>query len=192
MIKHLRDRGLLAACWGDITGSTVAAEVRIDAVKANEATAEVLDGAPVTIPSLTPPLPDPSMYDLSPLASMLKPLPFRIVEPPVPQEPPDGSVLRFEKGGGRYCYVAVRRGGHWETTATGNWGSINETMAWKDLAIRVRKFEVTTAWSPVQVGDPRVREHRAVVRFTVNHLYLAAINVCEDLDYRGDWYTNYF
>jgi hypothetical protein len=38
MMRHLRDRGLLTTCCGDITGSTVAAEVRIDAVKANEAT----------------------------------------------------------------------------------------------------------------------------------------------------------
>ena len=31
MIKHLQARDLLTACWGDITGSSVAAEVRIDA-----------------------------------------------------------------------------------------------------------------------------------------------------------------
>jgi hypothetical protein len=28
LIRDLRDRGLLTACWGDITGSAVAAEVR--------------------------------------------------------------------------------------------------------------------------------------------------------------------
>jgi hypothetical protein len=37
MIRHLSDRGLLMAWWGDITGSSVAAEVRIDGVKAHEA-----------------------------------------------------------------------------------------------------------------------------------------------------------
>jgi hypothetical protein len=189
MISHLRGRGLLAACWGDITGSAVAAEVRIDAIKANEATADVLDGPPITIPPLIPPLPDAALYDLSPFAPMLKPLPFRSVNPPMAEEPPDGSVVRFEKGGGRYCYVAVRRGDHWETTATGNSGSINETMSWQDLAIRVRKFEVAIGWSAVQAADPRVSEHRAVVRFTVNGLYLAAVNVCEDRGHEGDWYT---
>jgi hypothetical protein len=45
MIRHLQDRGLLTACWGDITGSALAAEVRIDGVKANEATDDVLNGA---------------------------------------------------------------------------------------------------------------------------------------------------
>lgn len=189
MIKHLHARGLITACWGDITGSAVAAEVRIDAVKANEATSDVLDGTPVTIPRLVPPLPDASLYDLSPFASMLKPLPFHTTKPAVPHEPPDGSVLRFEKGRGRYCYVAVRRGSHWETTATGNWGSINESMQWRDLAIRVRRFEIATGWSAVPHGDPRVREHRAVVRFTINGLYLAAVNVCENLAHEGDWYT---
>ena len=48
------DRGLETACWGDITGSAIAAEVRIDGVKATEATAELLDGPPITIPELAP------------------------------------------------------------------------------------------------------------------------------------------
>jgi hypothetical protein len=157
--------------------------------KANEASPDVLDGPPVVIPPLIPALPDPAMYDLSEMAKMLAPLPFRTTEPPIPDEPPDGTVVRFEKGGGRYCYVAVRRGNHWETTATGNWGSINESMAWQDLAIRVRRFEVATGWPPVRPGDPRVHEHRAVVRFTINSLYLAAVNVGEDPGQEGDWYT---
>jgi hypothetical protein len=189
MVKHLETRGLITACWADITGSAVAAEVRIDAVKANEATSDVLDGPPVTIPPLIPPLPEASLYDLSAMAPMLKPLPFRTTQPPIPNEPPDGSVVRFEKGGGHYCYVAVRRGGRWETTATGNWGSINETMNWRDLAVRVRRFEIATTWSPLQRNDLRVREHRAVVRFTVNGLYLAAVNISEDRRHAGDWYN---
>lgn len=159
MIKHLHGRGLLTACWGDITGSSVAAEVRIDGMKANEVTADVLDGSPVTIPPLIAPLPDASMYDVSPLAPVLKPLPFLAFSPPIPDEPPDGSVVRFVKGGGRYCYVAVRRGARWETTATGNWGSINESMPWQDLAVRVRKFEIATGWSAVHYGDSRVHSH---------------------------------
>ena len=120
---------------------------------------------------------------------MLKPLTFHTTEPAIPHEPPEGSVLRFEKGGGHYCYVAVRRGARWETTAAGNWGSINESMAWQDLAIRVRRFEIATEWSAVTYGDSRVREHRAVVRFNVNGLYLAAVNVCDDPAHEGDWYT---
>jgi len=74
MIQHLDSRGLVAACWGDITGSAVAAEVRIDAIKANEASAEVLDGPPVTIPALLPALGDPLDYDLTALRPYLAPL----------------------------------------------------------------------------------------------------------------------
>jgi hypothetical protein len=54
LIRHLRDRGLLTACRGDITGSAVAAEVRVDGIKANEATPQVLEGPPITIPALLP------------------------------------------------------------------------------------------------------------------------------------------
>ncbi|MGW4095213.1 hypothetical protein [Nocardia sp. NPDC004750] len=32
MIRHLESRGLLTTCWGEITGSAVAAKVRIDAI----------------------------------------------------------------------------------------------------------------------------------------------------------------
>ncbi len=64
MIRHHRGRGLVTTCWGDITGSAVAAEVRIDAVKANEADAAVLDGDPVTVPRLVAAISDPSGYEL--------------------------------------------------------------------------------------------------------------------------------
>lgn len=53
MIKHLADRGLVTACWGDITGNRVAAEVRIDCRRANEADDVVLDGPPITLPRLS-------------------------------------------------------------------------------------------------------------------------------------------
>ncbi|MGE2736073.1 hypothetical protein [Mycolicibacterium vaccae] len=65
MIRHLETRGLVTACWGDIRGSAVAAEVRIDGIKANEADAVVLDGDPVTLPNLVPFEGDPLAYDLS-------------------------------------------------------------------------------------------------------------------------------
>lgn len=76
MIRYLHERGLLTACWGDITGSPVAAEVRIDAIKANEATPEVLDGPPNTIPLLIPEELNPTDYDLTPMRPLLEPLPL--------------------------------------------------------------------------------------------------------------------
>lgn len=64
MIHHLESRGLVTACWGDIKGSAVAAEVRVDGIKANEADSVVLDGDPVTVPRLVRPLDDPELYDM--------------------------------------------------------------------------------------------------------------------------------
>ncbi|OBB22133.1 DUF2510 domain-containing protein [Mycolicibacterium elephantis] len=52
LIQHLSGRGILSACWADITGSAVAAEVRISAIKANEATPDVLDGPAVEVQRL--------------------------------------------------------------------------------------------------------------------------------------------
>ena len=190
MIRHLRDRGLLTTCWGDITGSAVAAEVRIDAIKANVATPAVLDGPAVTVPRLVPEA-DVARYDLSAMRPQLRPLPpIQPARVAIPAEPPDGSLVRFEKSNGRYNYIAVRRADRWETTATGNWGSIDQAMTWEELARRVRNFEIATAWAPVDPrNDPRVREHLAVVRFTINRLYLAGINVSDDDTHDGDWYT---
>jgi hypothetical protein len=190
MIRHLQARGLVTAAWGDITGSAVAAEVRIDAIKANEATPAVLDGPPVTVPPLLPDTSDFALFDLTAMGRWLQPLPLvNPVSPPIPAEPPDGSLVRFSKGR-RYNYVAVRRSDHWETTATGDWGSINEVMTWRDLATKVAKFHIATAWATVDsLNDPRVREHLAVVRFTINSQYLAAINVSENDMHYGDWYT---
>ena len=64
MIRHLAWRGLVTACWGDIKGSAVAAEVRIDGIKANEADEVVLDGEPVTLPALIDRQDDPETYVL--------------------------------------------------------------------------------------------------------------------------------
>lgn len=52
LVQHLSRRNLLPACWADITGSAVAAEVRISAIKANEATPSVLDGDAIEVPRL--------------------------------------------------------------------------------------------------------------------------------------------
>jgi len=54
----------VTACWGDIKGSAVAAEVRIDGIKANEADTDVLDGDPATLPGLVEAQVDPSQYAL--------------------------------------------------------------------------------------------------------------------------------
>lgn len=75
MIRYLHQRGLLAACWGDISGSPTTAKVRIDSIKANEATPDVLDGPPNTIPLLVPERPNPLDYDLTQMWPLLKPLP---------------------------------------------------------------------------------------------------------------------
>lgn len=65
LVQHLSRRHLLPACWADITGSAVAAEVRISAVKANEATAEVLEGPAVECPRLIAAENDARAYNLS-------------------------------------------------------------------------------------------------------------------------------
>jgi len=190
MIRHLRDRDLLTACWSDVTGSSVAAEVRIKAAKANEATPEVLDGPPVTVPPLVPELSDPSDYDLSGILADLKPLaPVQPAKRRVREEPPESAVIRFSKGG-RYNYVAVRYTDQWLTTATGDWGSINQVMSWKELGPRLSNFDYATSVAAVtQHDDPRVREHLAVIDFMIGDFHVAAINVSNDGSRDGDWYT---
>lgn len=189
MIQHLENRGLLTACWADITGSAVAAKVRIDGIKANEASALVLDGPPVTCPTLIPELSDPLAYDLTPAGPLLQPLPLiQPVARPVPPEPPDGSLVRFDRSG--YTYLAVRRGPLWETTASGSGGTIDQQMAWPDLTRHLRKFDIATEFAPIDNhGDPRTRHHLAAIRFIVDSNYLAALNISTTGDHDGDWYT---
>lgn len=189
LIRRLQENGLTTACWGDITGSAVAAEVRINGIKANEASNELLkDMRGVQVPRLVAHRADPREYDMSGAGELLTPiapLPLRVAP-----EPPDGSLVRFAKFSGRYNYVAVRRGDHWETTSTTDRGSMDELMSWQDLAERIRTFELVYEWSPVDPrGDPRVREPFAVVRFTINGLYLAAVNIDQARSEEGDWYT---
>ena len=46
------------------------------------------------------------------------------------------------------------------------------------------------AWAPVDPrDDPRVREYLAVTRFTINGIYLAAVNVDDGGTLEGNWYT---
>ncbi|WP_280217584.1 TerD family protein [Nocardia neocaledoniensis] len=189
LIHHLERRGLVTACWGDITGSAVAAKVRIDSIKANEASPAVLDGPAVTSPRLCQEMSDPLSYDLTAAMPALAPLPLvQPVSKPLPVEPPDGSVLRFSRGG--YNYVAVHRGANWETTSTGNGGAITQVMSWASLGTRVRSFDIATGFAPVNPrGDARTRQSLAVVRFTMGGHYLAAINVSSSGSEEGDWYT---
>lgn len=187
MIRRLAERRLLTVSRGDIVGSAVAAEVRINGVKANEVDNDFLDVGIAQIPTLVPEERDPRSYDLSKMLALLQPL-APVPLPPPPPEPPDGSLVRFDSG--RYNYVAVRRGGRWETSATEDWGIVNEIMSWQELATPARKFECATGWTAINPrSDPRVRQRLAVVRFTVSDHYLAAINIARDGSYEGDWYT---
>lgn len=117
MIRHLELRGLVTACWGDIKGSAVAAEVRIDGIKANEADRTVLDGDPVTVPKLTQRQVDPLQYDMSggvdgrvqgPALHSYEPgrrpgVPSALAAPPLPpaawyDDPGNPQVLRYWDG----------------------------------------------------------------------------------------------
>ena len=90
MIEHFGMRGLVCACYARISGSPVAAEVQIYAIKANEATDEFLQGEPVTLPNLKPHQSDPLAYDLTPMAAHLQTLPL-----------PEGSLTNaISKSGG--------------------------------------------------------------------------------------------
>ncbi|MBF6445969.1 hypothetical protein [Nocardia farcinica] len=83
--------------------------------------------------------------------------------------------MRFTKG--RHATdVAVRRRDRWETTSSIG-GPIDEVMEWPDLASRICPVDIATDWAPVGMrDDARVREHLAVVRFTIGSNYLAALN----------------
>jgi hypothetical protein len=187
MIRRLADRKLLTASRGDIIGSAVAAEVRINGIKANEVDNDFLNYGIALMPTLVPEQRDPRSYDISNMLPLLQPLPA-VQLPPPPAEPPEGSLVRFDSG--RYNYVAVRRSGRWETTASQDWGIVNEIMSWPELAAPARKFERAYGWTPVDPGnDPRVRELLAVVRFTIAGQYFGAINIARDRSYEGDWYT---
>ena len=187
MIRRLAERRLLTVSRGDIVGSAVAAEVRINGLKANEVDNDFLDVGIAQVPRLVPAQSDPRGYDLSSMRSLLDPLP-PVPLPAPPPEPEDGFLVRFASG--RYRYLAVRRGDHWETTATQNWGVVNEIMRWNELAMPTRTFEYVDGWTPVDTrDDPRVRQYLAVVRFIINDQYLAAINIAQDGSDDGDWYT---
>lgn len=75
MIRRLAERGLLTVSRADIVGSLVAAEVRINGVKANEADNEFLNDGIALIPTLVAQRADPRRYDMSSMLPLLQPLP---------------------------------------------------------------------------------------------------------------------
>ncbi|MDW5614856.1 MULTISPECIES: hypothetical protein [Mycolicibacterium] len=188
MIVHLADRGLITAGWADITGSRVAAEVRIDCAKAHEVSEVVLNGAPLTLPRLVPALDDPALYDISAMHDSLRP-----VSPPhrlFPDEPPDGSVIKFVKGR-RYTYIAVRLGNYWATTASSPGGAIDQVMTWQQLTSNISNFAVASGWQPVREPAPELRNapNGNVYRFTISRLYVVGLCVRAGYQDVGDWYT---
>lgn len=67
-------------------------------------------------------------------------------------------MVRFVKSG--YGYVAVRSGGHWETSATKSMGFIDEVMPWQEMWLTGRHFELATGLDPVK--QPAERDKRLV------------------------------
>lgn len=117
--------------------------------------------------------------------------------PPAPKqwlipEPPNGSIVRFSKGG--FLYVAVRCGSHWETSATASGqGFIDKKMTWEDLWAKGRSCEVATNWAEVKSPANRDRRlvHQAIVRFVRDGKLVGAIAI--DGTHTGfnnrRWYT---
>lgn len=125
LIRHFAGRGLTVACRADITGSALAAEVRISAVKSHEADPELLHGDPITLPSLIPAVSDPAAYDLSRMGHVMQPQtptaehqPGRIQvsttqQPPLPpegwyQDPSQGNRVRYWNGTAWTRHTALR------------------------------------------------------------------------------------
>lgn len=54
VIAHLEEKGLTATAWGRVKGSTLTAEVTVQATKASELPSDWLEGNPTTIPQLIP------------------------------------------------------------------------------------------------------------------------------------------
>lgn len=103
LIQHFARRNLVVACKADITGSALAAEVRISAVKAHEASPALLEGDPITVPALIAAVDDPSRYDLSDGAAQPPVVTARQQPPPLPpagwyDDPGNPHAIRYWTG----------------------------------------------------------------------------------------------
>jgi hypothetical protein len=101
LVRLFQDRGLVTACYVDVAGSAIAPEVRIHAVKANEADDAFLRGGPLTLPPLVPRKDDPLAYDLAPMAEHLRPQPIPVAAEPIAEiaaEPISGQHRTFGDG----------------------------------------------------------------------------------------------
>ncbi|MCX5042455.1 hypothetical protein OG921_04615 [Aldersonia sp. NBC_00410] len=193
LIRYFAHKGLTVACWGDIQRTESRPKLRIDGIRWDEATPDVLDGPPVVVPRLIAECEDPLQYDVSDLSEYMRPRDLipktrrSAVEIP---EPPEGSVVRFVMAGW-YNYIAIRRGDHWETSASFSGLVIEQVMRWSELLKLVRRFEIVDEWAPVLdcTSDARLLEWRSVVRFAVVGETVAAINVCNDLSSDGNWFS---
>lgn len=206
MIKHLEDRGLVTACRASITGSAVAAELHVDAVKAHEAGDDVLDGPPITIPALKPSIASDRFLDIRSLPEYLSvgpPFlpPARVMGARRYIEPTDaGAVVRFQVGRtGYYTYLAMRSGDRWLTTADNAYDneptpgstSVREVEDWNSLCNKGTQFQVATAWEDINPRDPRMKYHRSVIRLQLGGATVIAltINPHVDTDYPSWYYT---
>lgn len=87
-------------------------------------------------------------------------------EPVDPNEPPDGTVIRFRTG--YYRYAALRVGSDWYTTAVGDpddelvaevvegrpgWKPIAAVERWSRIRDWGEGIEIAAAWSPFTRGD---------------------------------------
>ena len=192
LIRHLADHGFTTACWADITGSKIAAEVRINAAKAAEVSAEFLaDPAAKNLYPLVDHCKDPRDYDLSSQWSMLAPVPPEPPPEPIPcaPEPPIRSAIRFDMYDHRYTYLATSQGKEWTTTAADGTRAITDSTTWPQLVDQLDTFEIATACSLVtSQWDPRCRQHRATLLFMVGGTICGAVNI----DRAGgvdNWYT---
>ena len=120
LIQHLADRSLITACRAEINGSSLAAEVRISAVKANEAGPEILHGPAVVIPHLAPTLSDPAHYDVGATEwfaedKQRKPSTSRSALPPPGwhPDPQDPALIRYWNGTAWTEHTASWTGQRW-------------------------------------------------------------------------------
>jgi hypothetical protein len=69
------------------------------------------------------------------------------------------------------------------------WWDVRPRDGWSNLSRQVSSFDLASAGDAVATRDARIRKHRAVIRFTISGLYLAAIYIRNDGDPSGNWYT---